>query len=132
LAIIAYALATAAVWIIYDYAQQYLSLSPINVGILMLIGMIGAIVVVVGPPSGYKSGALNHALARTSPEAQAIVVFDSDYVIDARWLRNLVPQFTQAEIAVVQAPQDYRNVAENAFKTMPSIEYRLNNPMCYV
>ena len=219
LAIVAYALATAAVWIIYDYTQQYLSLSAIIVGILMLIGMIGVIVVVlveahewaealwveerrrqfeaqpvedkklpmvsihvpayneppemlietldalsqldypryevividnntkdpgvwkpvekhcaklgkrfrffhVDPLSGYKSGALNYALDKTSPEAQIIGVIDSDYVIDPRWLRELVPQFTQSEIAVVQAPQDYRDAAENAFKAISYAEYR--------
>ena len=219
LAIVAYVLATAAVWIIYDYAQQYLSLSAIIVGILMLIGMIGVIVVVlveahewaeamwvrerhrqfktlpvdedklpmvsihvpayneppemlietldalsrldyprfevlvidnntrdpavwkpveqhcarlgerfrffhVDPLSGYKSGALNYALARTSPEAQVIGVIDSDYVVDPLWLRELVPQFEQAGIAVVQAPQDYRDVTGNAFKAMSYAEYR--------
>jgi cellulose synthase/poly-beta-1,6-N-acetylglucosamine synthase-like glycosyltransferase len=47
LAVIAYALATAVVWIIYDYLQQYLSVSAIIVGIVMLIGMIGVIIVVL-------------------------------------------------------------------------------------
>jgi exo-beta-1,3-glucanase (GH17 family)/cellulose synthase/poly-beta-1,6-N-acetylglucosamine synthase-like glycosyltransferase len=219
LAIVAYALATAAVWIIYDYAQQYLSLSAIIVGILMLIGMIGVIVVVlveahewaealwvkerlrqfetpqvddselpmvsihvpayneppemlletldalsrldyprfevlvidnntkdpdvwmpvekhcaalgerfrffhVDPLSGYKSGALNYALQRTSPEARIIGVIDSDYVVEPNWLRELVPQFSNPEVAVVQAPQDYRDAAKSAFKAMSYAEYR--------
>ena len=219
LAIVAYVLATAMVWIIYDYTQQYLSLTAIIVGILMLIGMIGVIVVVlveahewaealwvkerhrqfevqpvddrklpmvsihvpayneppemlietldalsqldypryevividnntkdlgvwkpveehcaklgkrfrffhVDPLSGYKAGALNYALEKTSPEAQIIGVIDSDYVIDSCWLRELVPQFMQPEIAVVQAPQDYRDAAESAFKAMSYAEYR--------
>jgi len=47
LAVIAYALATAAVWIVYDYVHQYLSLSAIFVGVLMLVGMIGVIIVVL-------------------------------------------------------------------------------------
>ena len=219
LAIVAYALATAAVWIVYDYAQQYLSLSAIVVGVLMLGGMIGVMVVVLveahewaealwvkdrqrqfSPPSlgddewpmvsihvpahneppymvietldalakldypsyevivvdnntsdpatwqpvelycqklgdrfrffhvdslsGFKSGALNYALERTSPQADIIGVIDSDYIVSADWLRKLVPHFCQERIAVVQAPQDYRDAANSAFKAMSYAEYR--------
>ncbi len=219
LAIIAYVLATAAVWIVYNYLQQYMSISAIVVGILMLIGMIGVVVVVlveahewaealwvkerqrqltpapmddtklpmvsihvpayneppemliqtldalarlnypryevlvidnntkdpavwqpveahcrtlgerfhffhVDPLSGFKSGALNYALERTSADADVIGVIDSDYVVDPNWLRELAPQFARAEIAIVQAPQDYRDVDENAFKAMSYAEYR--------
>jgi exo-beta-1,3-glucanase (GH17 family)/cellulose synthase/poly-beta-1,6-N-acetylglucosamine synthase-like glycosyltransferase len=219
LAIVAYVIATAVVWIVYNYIHQYLSMNAIIVGVLMLFGMIGVILVVlveahewaealwvkdrhrelrvtsvddgdlpmvsihvpayneppamlietldalsrldyprfevividnntkkpetwepveahcsklgerfrffhVDPLSGYKSGALNYALERTSPEAEVIGVIDSDYVVDADWLRDLVPQFKQPEIAIVQAPQDYRDVNENAFKAMTYAEYR--------
>jgi len=219
LAVIAYALATAAVWIVYDYLQQYLSLSAIIVGVLMLIGMIGVIMVVlveahewaetlwfkerrrgfvplpvsdaelpmvsihvpahneppemlietldalarldypsfevlvidnntkdpnvwqpveahcrklgsrfrffhVDPLSGYKSGALNYALRHTDPEAQVIGVIDSDYIVEPDWLRDLAPQFTRPGIAIVQAPQDYRDGVSNAFKAMCYAEYR--------
>lgn len=219
LAIIAYVLATAVVWIIYNYVEQYMSVSAIVVGILMLIGMIGVILVVlveahewaetlwvherrrlvvpqpvddsrlpmvsihvpayneppdmliktldalaqldypryevlvidnntkdpevwrpveahcrelgerfrffhVDPLSGFKSGALNYALERTAPEATVIGVIDSDYMVAPNWLRDLVPQFEREEIAVVQAPQDYRDVDENAFKAMSYAEYR--------
>jgi exo-beta-1,3-glucanase (GH17 family)/cellulose synthase/poly-beta-1,6-N-acetylglucosamine synthase-like glycosyltransferase len=219
LAVIAYALATAAVWIVYNYLQQYMSVSGIIVGVLMLIGMIGVVVVVlveahewaealwvkerhrqlipmpvddtrlpmvsihvpayneppdmliqtldalarlnypryevlvidnntkdpavwqpveahcrtlgerfrffhVDPLSGFKSGALNYALERTSPDAEIIGVIDSDYIVNPNWLRELVPQFARAEIAIVQAPQDYRDVDENAFKAMSYAEYR--------
>ncbi len=219
LAVIAYALATAMVWIVYNYTQQYLSLSAIIVGILMLIGMIGVILVVlveshewaealwvkerrrqivpkpvedselpmvsihvpaynepaqmliktldalalldyphyevlvidnntrdpevwkpvqahcrklgerfrffhVDPLSGFKSGALNYALQRTAAEATVIGVIDSDYVVASNWLRDLAPQFEREQIAVVQAPQDYRDVDENAFKAMAYAEYR--------
>jgi len=219
LAMIAYGLATAAVWIVYDYLQQYLSVSSIVIGIVMLIGMIGVILVVlveahewaealwvkerlrtavpvpvddddlpmvsihvpahneppemliqtldalaqlnyprfevllidnntkdpavwqpveahclklgkrfrffhVDPLSGFKSGALNYALERTAPSALVIGVIDSDYIVQPNWLRDLVPQFARAEIAVVQAPQDYRDVGENAFKAMAYAEYR--------
>ena len=219
LAVIAYALATAAVWIVYNYLQQYMSVSAIIVGILMLIGMIGVVVVVlveahewaealwvkerrrqvipvpvddatlpmisihvpayneppdmliqtldalakldypryevllidnntkdpavwkpveahcsmlgerfrffhVDPLSGFKSGALNYALERTAADAEIIGVIDSDYIVDPNWLRELAPQFARAEIAIVQAPQDYRDAGENAFKAMSYAEYR--------
>jgi exo-beta-1,3-glucanase (GH17 family)/cellulose synthase/poly-beta-1,6-N-acetylglucosamine synthase-like glycosyltransferase len=219
LAIIAYAAATAAVWIVYSYIQQYLNLSAIIVGILMLIGMIGVIFVLLveahewaealwvkerrrefapisvthgdlpmvsihlpayneppdmliktldalaqldypnyevlvidnntndpdiwepveaycrtlgprfrffheNPLAGYKSGALNHALKQTAPEAQIIAVIDSDYQVEPTWLKDLTPQFQNPEIAVVQAPQDYRDADDNAFKAMCYAEYR--------
>ncbi len=47
LAVIAYALATAVVWIVYDYIDQYLSLNAIIVGVLMLVGMVGVIIVLL-------------------------------------------------------------------------------------
>jgi exo-beta-1,3-glucanase (GH17 family)/cellulose synthase/poly-beta-1,6-N-acetylglucosamine synthase-like glycosyltransferase len=219
LAVVAYALATAAVWIVYNFLHQYLSVSSIIVGILMLIGMIGVVVVVlveahewaearwvkerrrrvvpvpvdddslpmvsihvpayneppdmliqtldalsrldyprfevlvidnntkdpqvwqpveahcrklgerfrffhVDPLAGFKSGALNYALARTAPDATVVGVIDSDYLVKPGWLRDLAPQFERAEIAVVQAPQDYRDLTENAFKAMSYAEYR--------
>ncbi len=67
---------------------------------------------------------MNYALERTSPGVDVIGVIDSDYMVDADWLRDLVPQFEQAAIAIVQAPQDYRDVNENAFKAMTYAEYR--------
>ncbi len=219
LAIVAYLLTTALVWMVYDYLQQYLSWSAIIVGILMLISGIGVIVVVlveahewaealwvhsrrraiapqpvpderlpmvsihvpayneppemmietlnalakldyprfevlvidnntkdpavwqpvkahcqslgerfrfyhVDPLSGFKSGALNYALKRTSSDATVIGVIDSDYQVEPNWLRDLVPQFERDNIAVVQAPQDYRDAGENAFKAMSYAEYR--------
>jgi cellulose synthase/poly-beta-1,6-N-acetylglucosamine synthase-like glycosyltransferase len=78
----------------------------------------------VDPLAGFKSGALNYALARTAPEAEIIGVIDSDYIVDPHWLRDLAPQFLHPGIAVVQAPQDYRDYAENAFKAMCYAEYR--------
>jgi len=219
LALVAYAAATAVVWIVYDYAHQYLTLSSIIVGILMLIGMIGVILVLlveahewaealwvrerrraitpgpvddatlpmvsvhvpchneppemlietldalakldypryevlvidnntkdpaiwepvrahcevlgerfrfyhVDPLAGFKSGALNYALARTAPETEIIGVIDSDYIVEPNWLRDLAPQFLHPQTAVVQAPQDYRDSGENAFKAMCYAEYR--------
>ena len=219
LAIIAYAAATAAVWIVHEYTHQYLTLGTIIIGLLMLIGMIGVIGVLlieahewaealwvkehrrlfkprpmadedlpmvsihvpahneppemlietlnalarlnhprfevlvidnntkdpavwqpveahckilgerfrffhVDPLAGFKSGALNFALARTAEEAQIIAVIDSDYLVDPDWLRDLAPRFQRPQIAIVQAPQDYRDGGENAFKAMCYAEYR--------
>jgi cellulose synthase/poly-beta-1,6-N-acetylglucosamine synthase-like glycosyltransferase len=78
----------------------------------------------VDPLEGFKSGALNYALQHTSPDAQIIGVIDSDYVVDSNWLSDLVPQFGRPEIAIVQAPQDYRDAQQNAFKSMTYAEYR--------
>lgn len=219
LAIIAYAAATVAVLIVYQVTDQYLTMTTIVVGSLMMAGMIGVIVVLlteahewaealwvrdrrrafhpltleeralpmvsihvptyneppdmvietlnalarlnyptyevlvidnntkdpevwrpveahcsrlgdrfrffhVDPLAGFKAGALNFALARTDPAAEVIAVIDSDYTVDADWLRDLVPQFSNARVAVVQAPQDYRDDRANAFKAMCYAEYQ--------
>jgi cellulose synthase/poly-beta-1,6-N-acetylglucosamine synthase-like glycosyltransferase len=59
---------------------------------------------------GYKSGALNYALRRlTSPEADVIGVVDSDYQIEAGFLRRCAPLFADPWIGFVQSPQDYRD-----------------------
>lgn len=78
----------------------------------------------VDPLAGFKAGALNYALTQSAPEASIIAVIDSDYMVEPRWLRDLVPQFTNAKIAIVQAPQDYRDNKDNAFKAMCHAEYR--------
>jgi cellulose synthase/poly-beta-1,6-N-acetylglucosamine synthase-like glycosyltransferase len=74
--------------------------------------------------SGFKAGALNFALARTAPEAEVVAVIDSDYTVAPNWLRDLTPQFSNPKIAIVQAPQDYRDDRENLFKAMCYAEYR--------
>ena len=59
---------------------------------------------------GYKSGALNYALRRmTSPDAEVIGIVDSDYQVDAGWLRRCAPAFADPWIGFVQSPQDYRD-----------------------
>jgi exo-beta-1,3-glucanase (GH17 family)/cellulose synthase/poly-beta-1,6-N-acetylglucosamine synthase-like glycosyltransferase len=219
LALVAYVAATAAVWIIYEYLHQYMTVTSVIVGALLMIGMIGVIVVLLAeahewaealwirehrrvfkpvpvpddelpmvsvhvpaynePPEmlietlnalaaldyprfevividnntkdpaiwepvrehcaklgprfrffhedplpGFKAGALNFALQQTVAEAEAIAVIDSDYLVHPRWLRDLVPQFANPRIGIVQAPQDYRDARENAFKAMSYAEYR--------
>jgi cellulose synthase/poly-beta-1,6-N-acetylglucosamine synthase-like glycosyltransferase len=219
LAIVVYAAATIAVWVIYDFTQQYMTLSSVIAGVLLLFGMLGVMLVLlaeahewaeahwvayrrrlgapligsgarspkvsvhvpayneppgmlietldalarldypdfevlvidnntrdeqvwrpveahcarlgprfrffhVAPLAGFKAGALNYALARTAPDAEIIAVIDSDYVVDVRWLRDLTPAFRDRRIAIVQAPQDYRDEGTSAFKAMCYAEYR--------
>lgn len=76
------------------------------------------------PLAGFKAGALNFALTVTASEATVIAVIDSDYCVKPSWLRDLVPQFSQENVAIVQAPQDYRDLNENSFKAMCFAEYR--------
>jgi len=219
LAVVVYAAATIAVWVIYDFTQQYMTVASVIAGVLLLLGMLGVMLVLlaeahewaeahwveyrrrlgapllshsvpapkvsihvpayneppamlietldalarldypdfevlvidnntrdehvwrpveahcaqlgarfrffhVAPLAGFKAGALNYALARTAPDAEIVAVIDADYVVDARWLRDLTPGFQDARIAVVQAPQDYRDGGESAFKAMCYAEYR--------
>jgi cellulose synthase/poly-beta-1,6-N-acetylglucosamine synthase-like glycosyltransferase len=58
---------------------------------------------------GFKSGALNYALAMTPPEFEIIGVVDADYHVEPDYLRDLVPYFANDNVAFVQTPQDYRD-----------------------
>ena len=221
LALVAYTIATFAVWLIYDFQRQYLTTSTLIVGILLMIAAGGAILVIlaeahewaealwirkwkrlpapeqkivpdeelpfvsvhvpcyneppdmmiqtlkalsaldyphfevlvidnntkdeavwrpveafcqelgarfrffhVSPLAGFKAGALNYALRNTAAKAEVIAVIDSDYMVSPNWLRFLTPQFSEENMAIVQAPQDYRDGNENAFKAMCLAEYR--------
>ncbi len=77
----------------------------------------------VAPLDGFKAGALNFALARTASDAAVIAVIDSDYVVAPGWLRELMPAFGNPRLAIVQAPQDYRDPLESAFKASCYAEY---------
>ncbi len=219
LAVVVYATATIAVWVIYDFTQQYMTVSSVIAGVLLLLGMLGVMLVLlaeahewaeahwvsyrrrlgapvfshserspkvsvhvpaynepaamlietldalarldypdfevlvidnntleeavwrpveahcaqlgarfrffhVAPLAGFKAGALNYALARTAPDAEIVAVIDADYVVEPRWLRDLTPGFHDPRIAIVQAPQDYRDAGMSAFKAMCYAEYR--------
>ncbi len=78
----------------------------------------------VDPLAGFKAGALNFAAARTSKDSEIIAVIDSDYQVKPSWLKDLVPYFAKPEIGFVQAPQDYRDGNEKAFKSMCHAEYK--------
>jgi exo-beta-1,3-glucanase (GH17 family)/cellulose synthase/poly-beta-1,6-N-acetylglucosamine synthase-like glycosyltransferase len=219
LAVVSYAIATFVVWLMYDFAQQYMSPMMLAVGVALILAALGVIVVLlaeahewaealwlkqwrrsplpgarpdhvlpkvsvhvpayneppemlkqtldalshldypdfevlvidnntrdpavwepvqahcehlgerfrffhVAPLDGFKAGALNFALRETDPAAAVVAVIDSDYVVEPVWLRELVPLFEDPNIAIVQAPQDYRDGDENAFKAMCHAEYR--------
>ncbi|MFZ5724572.1 MAG: glycosyltransferase family 2 protein [Pseudomonadota bacterium] len=78
----------------------------------------------VSPLAGFKAGALNFALRNTADDAEVVAVIDSDYQVRHDWLAHLVPHFARPEIAIVQAPQDYRDGDENLFKEMCHAEYK--------
>ena len=78
----------------------------------------------VAPLAGFKAGALNFALRHTAQDAELIAVIDADYVVDSNWLNDLVSRFADPDVAIVQAPQDYRDYTSNAFKAMCYAEYR--------
>jgi exo-beta-1,3-glucanase (GH17 family)/cellulose synthase/poly-beta-1,6-N-acetylglucosamine synthase-like glycosyltransferase len=78
----------------------------------------------VAPLAGFKAGALNYALAQTAADAEVIAVIDSDYKVEPNWLLDLMPAFENPRIAIVQAPQDYRDENDNAFKAMCYAEFR--------
>ncbi|MGH8557681.1 MAG: glycosyltransferase [Methylococcales bacterium] len=72
---------------------------------------------------GFKAGALNYGLTQTAGDAGIIAVIDSDYIVDPSWLKQLVPYFEKPDVGFVQAPQDYRDGAENLFKSCCYWEY---------
>jgi cellulose synthase/poly-beta-1,6-N-acetylglucosamine synthase-like glycosyltransferase len=80
---------------------------------------------------GYKAGALNFALAKTDPKAELIGVIDADYIVEANFLRELVPAFTDPQMAFVQTPQDYRDYKEGNYSEAVyyNYEYFFRVPM---
>jgi exo-beta-1,3-glucanase (GH17 family)/cellulose synthase/poly-beta-1,6-N-acetylglucosamine synthase-like glycosyltransferase len=219
LAVVVYAAATIAVWVFYDFTQQYMTVPSVISGVLLLLGMLGVMLVLlaeahewaeahwvtyrrrggaprlthraqppkvsihvpaynepaamlietldalarldypdyevlvidnntrdenvwrpveahcaqlgprfhffhVAPLAGFKAGALNYALERTAADAAIVAVIDSDYVVEARWLRDLTAVFEDQRVAIMQGPQDYRDADQSAFKAMCYAEYR--------
>ncbi len=60
--------------------------------------------------SGFKAGALNYALGRVSPACEYVAVIDADYIVNTGFLALAASHFTAPDIALVQFPQEYRNV----------------------
>ena len=78
----------------------------------------------VRPLAGFKAGALNYALDRTAADAEIIAGIDADYLVEPTWLEYLTPHFANPQIAIVQAPQDYRDGDESLFKRLCYAEYK--------
>lgn len=60
---------------------------------------------------GYKAGALDECLKRTSPDAAFILVVDADYQVDPLLLRKALAYFHSENTGLVQFPQAYFNVS---------------------
>ena len=77
----------------------------------------------LGTISGFKAGALNAGLRRTAPEASIIGVVDADYLVRPEWLRVVTPAFAAPNVALMQAPQDHRNVGGGWSRNAMDAEY---------
>ena len=73
--------------------------------------------------TGFKAGALRLALSHTAKDAEIIGVIDADYVVEPNWLKDLVPQFTDPQVGLVQAPQDHRDGGRSVMHHVMNAEY---------
>jgi len=73
--------------------------------------------------TGYKAGALRLAASHSAADAQIIGIIDADYVVNADWLKNLVPLFADARVGFVQSPQDHRDGDRTPLHTAMNAEY---------
>lgn len=72
---------------------------------------------------GFKAAALRLAMKETAPGAEIIGVIDADYVLDPRWLGDLVPAFDDPEVGLIQAPQDHRDGDRSLIHAAMNAEY---------
>lgn len=72
---------------------------------------------------GFKAGAMNTALPFMADDAEIIAILDADYVVHSNWLKDLVPYFSDSNVAFIQAPQDHRDGYDNCLKRMMKREY---------
>ncbi|MFF6946897.1 glycosyltransferase, partial [Streptomyces lavendulae] len=79
----------------------------------------------VGRPAGGRAAALNHALARTSPEARIIAVVDAGIVVTPDFAARLAGCFEDAKVGCVQTWPDYRSWFHSRFMTGCFWESRL-------
>ena len=220
LAFVVCSASAVAVWVCYDFTQQYMTVSSVIAGVLLLLGMLGVLLVLLAEahewaeahwvnyrlrlgapvlkPSARPPRVSIHVPAYNEPPAMLIETLDAlarlDYpnfevlVIDnntpaestwrpveahcatlgralsllprraavglqgrraqlcarahgarcrdhrgdrqrlhgrrPNWLSELMPAFEDQRIAIVQAPQDYRDAGQSAFKAMCYAEYR--------
>ncbi len=72
---------------------------------------------------GFKAAALRIAMAHTADNAEIIGVIDADYVVDPQWLKDLVPGFAEAQVGLIQAPQDHRDGCRSSIHAAMNAEY---------
>ena len=72
---------------------------------------------------GFKAAALRLAMAETADDAEIIGVIDADYVVDPKWLRDLVPAFADPKVGLIQAPQDHRDGDRSRIHAAMNAEY---------
>jgi exo-beta-1,3-glucanase (GH17 family)/cellulose synthase/poly-beta-1,6-N-acetylglucosamine synthase-like glycosyltransferase len=72
---------------------------------------------------GYKAGALRLAAVHTAADAEIIGVLDADYVVQADWLNDLVPVFSDPTLGLIQAPQDHRDGDRSLMHRLMNGEY---------
>ncbi|MSO67517.1 MAG: glycosyltransferase [Pseudolabrys sp.] len=73
--------------------------------------------------AGFKAGALRLAMVHTAADAEVIGVIDADYVVQQDWLKDLVPQFRDPAVGLVQAPQDHRDGERSVMHQAMNCEY---------
>lgn len=59
--------------------------------------------------TGFKAGALNHALSKTSSDVEIVAIIDADYIIEKNYLKETVGYFVNPNLGFLQTPQDFRN-----------------------
>jgi cellulose synthase/poly-beta-1,6-N-acetylglucosamine synthase-like glycosyltransferase/exo-beta-1,3-glucanase (GH17 family) len=72
---------------------------------------------------GFKAAALRLAMAESADDAEIIGVIDADYVVDPKWLRDLVPGFADPGVGLIQAPQDHRDGDRSQLHAAMNAEY---------
>ncbi len=72
---------------------------------------------------GFKAGALRLAIVHTAADAEIIGIIDADYVVHQDWLKDLVPQFRDPAVGLVQAPQDHRDGERSVMHQAMNGEY---------
>jgi cellulose synthase/poly-beta-1,6-N-acetylglucosamine synthase-like glycosyltransferase/exo-beta-1,3-glucanase (GH17 family) len=72
---------------------------------------------------GFKAAALRIAMEQTAEDAEIIGVIDADYVVDPRWLKDLVPRFADPKVGLIQAPQDHRDGCRSSIHAAMNAEY---------
>ncbi|MGC1519989.1 MAG: glycosyltransferase, partial [Steroidobacteraceae bacterium] len=72
---------------------------------------------------GFKAAALRVAMTQTAGDAEIIGVIDADYMVDPRWLKDLVPGFADPEVGLIQAPQDHRDGCRSSIHAAMNAEY---------